>query len=127
MNNKKIYYAGSTICIISSQLFLLASLYNLFYCKKFIESLIILTLYYTSILYHYDGNKYMRYIDILVTRITIIICIIISILKKNILPIIFTLFVAIFYYIKLSSHPLYHSLTVHLPGFIGFITLYYNN
>ena len=51
-NKKK--YNGSNICILSSQLFLLASLFN-YYHNNIIESTSIFILYIPSIIYHYNG------------------------------------------------------------------------
>lgn len=84
----EVKYTGSLICLLSAHLFLLASLFNLFYCKNYIESIAILFLYFTSLLYHSNGDlKYFRKIDIIVTRFTILLCIITSLFYKNILPI----------------------------------------
>lgn len=123
----EVKYTGSLICLLSAHLFLLASLFNLFYCKNYIESIAILFLYFTSLLYHYNGDiKFFRKIDIIVTRFTILLCIITSLFYKNILPTIFTLFVIFFYYMNFSNSPTYHALNIHLIGFFGFLALYYN-
>ena len=126
-NKQKIDYNGSLICLISSHLFLIAALFNLIYCKNYIEGVLIYFIYITSIFYHYNGNKYMRNIDILTIRITCLVCLITSLIKQNILPALIGIFVIFFYYINLSNHPLYHALTVHLIGFFSFIALYFNN
>jgi hypothetical protein len=122
----EVKYNGSIICLLSAQLFLIASLFNLFYCKNYIDAIVIFLLYITSILYHYNGDKFFRKIDIMVTRFAILTCIITSLFYKNILPSIFTLFVIFFYYMNFSSSPTYHALSIHLIGFFGFLALYYN-
>lgn len=107
-------------CVLSSQLFLFAALFN--YNNNYVyPPYIIFSLYLSSILYHSTGNLVLRTIDILITRLTIIFCIIISINERNIYPSIFTGLVIMFY--RPNKSNLYHAIFVHIPGFFGFISL----
>lgn len=135
INHEK-QYNGSNICIISSHLFLLASIFN-YYHNNIIECFSIFSLYITSIIYHYNGEKYMnivnnftldyKQIDVYCCRIVISICIILSLMKYNIYPALATLFISIMYYYKISYTNTLHSILIHLPGALGFFALYYNN
>ena len=120
-------YKGSLISFLSSQLFLIASLFNYYRWNNYIEGITILLLYFTSILYHSSGNIYLRNVDMAITKLTVLVCGIMSLLKKNILPIIFVILVTFFYYANTSATPFYHSMFIHFPGFVGFMMLYFNS
>ena len=92
--NSKIY-SGSRLCILSSHLFLLASLFN-YYHNNIIECISIFILYITSIFYHNNGESNINYkiVDEYCCRIVIIICILLSLPKYNIYPTIATLFIS---------------------------------
>jgi hypothetical protein len=113
-------YKLNNFCVLTSQLFLLASIFN-YYNNYFYSSYSIFSLYCTSVLYHTTNNILFRKIDVFITKLTIFLCIIISINDKNIYPSLFTSFIIISYN-RNKSH-LYHSLLVHIPGFLGFISL----
>jgi hypothetical protein len=119
-------YEGSTICLLSSQLFLLASLFHYFHCDNILETILIFSGYLTSICYHYNGNATMRLIDIWIIRIGASVCNTNSIMYNNYLPGLFTSICAFFYYMRYSSSNLYHALCVHVPAFLSFITMYFN-
>ena len=133
INYKKIYN-GSTICFISSHLFLLASLFN-YYHNNIIECTSIFILYITSILYHTNGHTNetninifnYKLIDEYSCRIVISICIILSLSKYNFYPTVATLFIAIMYYYKIAYTNTLHAILIHLPGSFGFFALCYDN
>jgi hypothetical protein len=112
----------NNICVLSSQLFLLSSIFN-YYNNYFYSSYSIFILYCSSVLYHSTNNILVKKIDMFITKIAICLCIIISINEKNIYPSLCTSIVIMCYNPK-KSH-LYHSLLVHIPGFIGFMSLSY--
>ena len=123
-------YYGSYICLLSSQLFLLASLFN-YYHNNIIECISIFTLYITSIFYHNNGenNQNMinyKTIDIYCCRIVVFICGILSLYKYNIYPAFATLFIAIIYYYEIAYTNILHSILIHVPGSLGFFAIYYN-
>jgi hypothetical protein len=124
-------YNGSTIGVLSSHLFLLASLFNYYY-NNIIECISIFILYITSIFYHYNGennnslNINYKIIDEYCCRIVILICIILSLPKYNIYPTLATLFISIMYYNKINYTNILHSILIHLPGTLGFFSIYYN-
>ena len=124
-NHKK--YNGSNIGILSSHLFLLASLFN-YYHNNIIECISIFILYITSIFYHNNGESNINYkiVDEYCCRIVIIICILLSLPKYNIYPTIATLFISIMYYNNLNYTNILHSILIHLPGSLGFFSIYYN-
>jgi hypothetical protein len=133
--NYKKPYNGSNICIASSHLFLLASLFN-YYHDNIIECISIFTLYITSIIYHYNGEKNIfifnmfnldyKLIDVYCCRLVICICMIFSLIKYNICPTLATIFISIMYYYKISYTNILHSILIHLPGAFGFFAIYYN-
>ena len=124
-------YHGSNICIVSSHLFLLASLFN-FYNNNIIECICIFLLYITSIFYHNNGESNLntlnyKMIDIYCCRIVVFVCGILSLSKYNIYPTLATLFIAIIYYYEIAYTNILHSILIHLPGSFGFFFIYYNN
>lgn len=131
--NSKIY-SGSRICILSSHLFLVASLFN-YYHNNSIEAISIFILYITSFVYHYNGeneeNNIHRFnykrIDEYSCRIVISICMLLSLVNYNIYPTLATLFISIMYYYKIAYTNTLHAMLIHLPGAIGFFAIYYNN
>lgn len=142
--NKK--YIGSNICILSSHLFLLASLFN-YYHNNIIESISIFILYITSIIYHYNGEKTItinlinnhnyniniklklnyKTIDVYCCRIVISICILLSLINYNIYPTLATLFISIMYFYEVAYTNILHAILIHLPGSLGFFAIYNNN
>ena len=108
------------ICCVSSQLFLIASIINYNY-ENFWCSYYIFSMYITSIIYHSTGNMVIRNIDMFITKLSILLCVIICIYNKNIYPSIFTGFIMIAYNPNKSN--MYHAIFVHIPGFCGFIAL----
>ena len=136
IENTKKLYNGSTVCILSSHLFLISSLFNYYY-NNIIECIMIFILYLTSIFYHYNGeskinildifNLDCKTIDVYCCRIVIPLCMILSLLKYNIYPTFATLFIVIMYYTEIAHTNTLHSLLIHLPGMFGFLSIYYNN
>ena len=129
-------YNGSNICLLSSHLFLLSSLFN-YYHNNIIESFSIFSLYITSIFYHYYGEKTAclfnmfnidyKLLDVYCCHIVIFICSILSLMKYNMYPTLATIFIIIMYNNKISYTNTLHAILVHLPGALGFISIYYNN
>lgn len=129
-NQTKKYY-GSYICLVSSHLFLLASLFN-YYHNNIIECISIFILYITSIFYHNNGENNLnminyKIIDIYCCRIVILICGILSLINYNIYPTLATLFISIMYYYEIAYTNILHSILIHLPGALGFFAIYFNN
>lgn len=129
-NQTKKYY-GSYICLVSSHLFLLASLFN-YYHNNIIECISIFLLYITSIFYHNNGESNLnminyKTIDIYCCRIVVVVCGILSLSKYNIYPAFATLFIAIIYYYQIAYTNILHAILIHLPGAVGFFSIYYNN
>ena len=138
-NKKK--YNGSNICILSSQLFLLASLFN-YYHNNIIESTSIFILYITSIIYHYNGEKTIyinlinnniiklnyktKTIDVYCCRFVIFICMILSLINYNIYPTLATLFISIIYFYELAYTDILHSILIHIPATLGLFSIYNN-
>jgi hypothetical protein len=144
MNNNKIYN-GSKICFVTSQLFLIAGLYNIYHKNIFI-GVLILMLYISSSIYHYNGDKNAQKMDIFLIYFTGSLCILISLYNKNIIPLLILIVTGLLYKhnnnsilqkikkeYKYKTHDneyhifdnLYHTL-VHLTAFIGTLTLIYN-
>ena len=144
-------YKGSNICILSSHLFLLASLFN-YYHNNIIESISIFMLYITSIIYHYNGEKTVninllnnynyndnhnhnhiiklnlnyKTLDVYCCRIVISICILLSLINYNIYPTLATLFISIMYFYEIAHTNILHAILIHLPGALGFFAIYNN-
>ena len=146
-------YKGSNICILSSHLFLLASIFN-YYHNNIIESISIFILYITSIIYHYNGDKTVtinininvnvinnytynhnhnhniklncKKIDVYCCRIVISICILLSLINYNIYPTLATLFISIMYFYEIAHTNILHAILIHLPGALGFFAIYNN-
>lgn len=139
--NMKIYN-GSKICVLSSQLFLIAGIYNIYY-KNINLGILILLLYFSSTIYHSDGNELARNIDLFVVFIIIFVAIYWSYKYKNKFPVIMLLIVGIIY-VNNNNHILqllknkskhnlrddeyhiydyiYHSI-IHIIAFISFLVL----
>ncbi len=129
INTKKYY--GSYICLVSSHLFLLASLFN-YYHNNIIECISIFLLYITSIFYHNNGESNLnminyKTIDIYCCRIVVVVCGILSLMNYNIYPTLATLFISIMYYYEIAYTNILHAILIHLPGAVGFFSIYYNN
>ncbi len=125
-----IKYKGSYICVFSSQLFLIASLFN-FILGNYIESIAIFAMYMSSVSYHKNPNDENKIIDEYIVRIAIFICMALSLYNYNIFPTLATIIISVAYYTKTycencSYCNLYHALFVHFIGFLGFISIYYN-
>ena len=78
-------------------------------------------MYISSTIYHSTGNMVIRKIDMFITKLAILLCIMISICNKNIYPSLFTGFIMTAYNPNKSN--MYHVIFVHIPGFCGFIAL----
>jgi hypothetical protein len=124
-------YKGSYICVLSAQLFLVAAICNYNWCNYF-ESSIIFLVYITSIYYHKNPTILNKIIDEYMARITVIVSISSSLYYYNIFPSIFTSIMAYMYFnapkFQMNSHisNLYHALCVHIPCFLGLMSLIYN-
>ncbi len=129
MNN--LIYKGSKICVLSSQLFLIASLFNYFW-GNYIESSLIFLLFMTSVSYHKKPIPLYKIIDEFMVKFSIFISIVISLYNYNILPTISTIIITYAYYNSPDCKKpctlcnLYHAVFVHFIGFLGFISIYYN-
>lgn len=143
-NNKK--YNGSNICILSSHLFLLASLFN-YYHNNTIESISIFILYITSFIYHYNGEKTIniinnnniklnykpKIIDLYCCCSISLICILLSLknynttLNYNLYPTFFILFISIMYYYGIAHTNILHAILIHLPGSLACFIYNINN
>jgi hypothetical protein len=144
MNKEKIYN-GSKICLLSAQLFLIAGIYNIYH-KNIIIGFLLLLLYISSSIYHYNGNHTAKNIDIVVVYISSCICILISLYNRNLIPLFFLVIAGTLYNHNdnklleklkdesmIQTHPnmyhlydmIYHSL-IHFTIFIGTMTLIYN-
>lgn len=125
------YYKGSTICILSSQLFLIASLFNYMW-GNYIESSLIFLLFITSVSYHKKPIPLYKTMDNFMVKFSIFVSVVISLYNYNILPTISTIIISYNYYnrpdckIPCSTCNLYHALYVHYIGFLGFISIYFN-
>ena len=124
-------YEGSYICVLSAQLFLVAAICNYNWCNYF-ESSIIFLVYITSIYYHKNPTILNKVIDEYMARITVLVSISSSLYYYNIFPSIFTSTMAYMYFnapkFQMNSHisNLYHAICVHIPCFLGLMSLYYN-
>jgi len=124
-------YKGSKICLLSSQLFLIASLFNCIW-ENYVESFSIFAMYMTSINYHKKPTPINKFVDECMVKFAIFVCIVISLYNYNICPTISTLLISYYYYnrpeckIACSICNIYHSLFVHYIGFLGFISIYFN-
>lgn len=144
MNNNKIYN-GSKICFITAQLFLIAGFYNIYHRNIFI-GVLILMLYISSSIYHYNGDKTAKKMDIFLIYFTSSICILISLYNKNIVPIFLLIVTGLLYKHNNNSilqklkkeskykipdnethiyDNIYHTI-VHITAFISTLTLIYN-
>ena len=70
-------YKCSKICVLSSQIFLIASLFNCI-CGNYIESLIIFILYMISSYYHKNPTHINKILDEYIVKLTMFIINIIS-------------------------------------------------
>lgn len=126
-----IKYEGSTICVFSSQLFIIATLCNIVW-GNYVESIAILALFMTSVSYHKKPTDANKIIDGYMVKFSISISILISLYNYNVLPTLATILLAIAYYNKpdcksnCSHCNLYHAIFVHFIGFLGFMSIYYN-
>ena len=108
-------YEGSYICVLSGQLFLVAAICN-YNWGNYIESSIIFLVYIKSIYYHKHPTIINKFLDEYMARITV-----------------FTSIMSYMYFnapkFQLNSHisNLYHAICVHIPCFLGLMSLYYNN
>ena len=124
-------YEGSYICVLSGQLFLVAAICNYNWCNYF-ESSIIFLVYITSIYYHKNPTCINKILDEYMARITVLVSISSSLYYYNIFPSIFTSIMAYMYFnvpkFQMNSHisNLYHAICVHIPCFLGLMSLYYN-
>ena len=124
-------YTGSKICMLSTQLFLIASLHN-FNWGNYIESVTIYFLYITSWYYHSNPTPINKAIDEFMVKTTIIVTVVISLYNYNILPFVCTIILSYMYYkrpdykIPCTICNLYHASCVHFIAFLGFISIYYN-
>jgi len=124
-------YKGSYICVFSAQLFLIAAICNFTWCN-YLESSIIFLVYITSIYYHKNPTYINKVIDEYMARITVVVSISSSLYYYNILPSIFTSIMAYMYFnapkFKINSYisNLYHAICVHIPCFLGLMSLFYN-
>jgi hypothetical protein len=144
MNTNKIY-KGSKICFATSHLFLIAGLYNIYH-KNILIGVLLLMLYISSCMYHYNGDNLAKKMDIFIIYFATSICIMISLYNRNLVPLVILIITGILYkynnnsflkYFKSQSQiktpineyhifdNLYHTL-IHLTGFIGTLTLIYN-
>jgi len=125
-------YKGSYICVLSAQLFLVAAICN-YTWGNYIESSIILLVYITSIYYHKHPTIINKFLDEYMARITVFTTITSSLYNYNILPTVFTSIMSYMYFnapkFQMNSHisNLYHAICVHIPCFLGLMSLYYNN
>jgi len=124
-------YKGSYICVFSAQLFLIAAICNFTWCN-YLESSIIFLVYIISIYYHNKPTCINKIIDEYMARITVVVSILSSLYYYNILPSIFTSIMAYMYFnspkFQINSYisNIYHAICVHIPCFLGLISLYYN-
>ena len=129
MNN--LIYNGSKICVLSSNLFLIASLFN-FIWSNYIECSLIFLLFMTSVSYHKNPSPLYKIIDEFMVKFTIFICVVLSLYNCNILPTISTILIFYTYYNRPNCHMsctscnLYHAIFVHFIGFLGFMSIFYN-
>lgn len=129
MNN--LIYNGSKICVLSSQLFLIASLFNYMW-GNYIESSLIFLLFMTSVSYHKKPIPLYKNMDDFMVKFSIFISIVISLYNYNIFPTISTVIITYAYYnrpdckIPCSICNIYHAIFVHFIGFLGFMSIYYN-
>ena len=116
-------YQGSFICVGSSHLFLVAAIHNYLWCD-YVKSILILSLYITSVMYHSRPRKTLKILDCSVCGITAAYG---NIYAVNVLPYIFTFLVCLFYFLgnfpenTIKRH-VYHASTVHFIGFLGMLS-----
>jgi hypothetical protein len=124
-------YTGSKICVLSSQLFLIASLLNYIW-GNYIESITIFFLYISSFYYHKNPTPINKAIDKFMVKNAILVTVIISLYNYNIFPFISTVTLSYMYYIRSNCKKscticnLYHAIFIHFIAFLGFISIYYN-
>ena len=127
-------YVGSRICVLSSQLFLVASIYK-FKWGNYIECISIFLLYLSSIMYHKKPTHKNKKLDEFFVKINICTSIIISLFQYNIIPPICIIILSYMYYlnekrIKLKINSilsnLYHAIFIHFVAFIGFMSFRLN-
>ena len=143
MDTNKIYN-GSKICFITSHLFLIAGLYNIYHKNIFLGVLLIMV-YISSCIYHYDGDELAKKMDIFMVYFACSICILLSLYNRNIVPLIILVIAGTLYKhnnnfilillknkLEISSHTeydiidnIYHSI-IHIIAFLGSLTLIYN-
>jgi hypothetical protein len=124
-------YKGSKICVLSSQLFFIAALFN-YTWENYIESFSIFALYMTSINFHKKPTTINKFVDECMVKFSISISIVISLYHYNILPTISTIIITYMYYNRPDCKVpciicnLYHAIFVHFIGFVGFMCIFYN-
>jgi hypothetical protein len=143
MDTNKIYN-GSKICFITSHLFLIAGLYNIYHKNIFLGVLLVMV-YISSCIYHYDGDELAKKMDIFMVYFACSICILLSLYNRNIVPLIILVIAGTLYKhnnnfilillknkLEISSHTeydiidnIYHSI-IHIIAFLGSLTLIYN-
>jgi hypothetical protein len=143
MDTNKIYN-GSKICFITSHLFLIAGLYNIYHKNIFLGVLLVMV-YISSCIYHYDGDELAKKMDIFMVYFACSICIFLSLYNRNIVPLIILVIAGTLYKhnnnfilmllknkLEISSHTeydiidnIYHSI-IHIIAFLGSLTLIYN-
>jgi len=131
---KKDKYCGSYICILSAQLFLLASICN-FYWKNYIECIIIFIMYISSVNYHIIPTLQNKAIDEFLVKINMSIGIIISLYYYNVLPTLCAMLIIYMYYLEIRKFRfvmnsiksnIYHSIFIHFIAFLGFMSFNLN-
>jgi hypothetical protein len=123
---KETDYDGSKICLLSSQLFLIAAIYHIYYTKNYIVATGIILVYLTSCLYHGTGKG--RKLDMCSNISMMILFSIVLYKNNNTLPLVFCFMSVIGYcYNKKINDKnrqyYYHCLFVHIPVVIGFFTI----
>lgn len=133
-DTKQDNYFGSFISILSSHLFLFASLCYYYWGKK-IESIVLFIIYLFSINYHMIPTQSNKAMDELLVKITMCISIIISLFYYNILPTIFSIALCCMYYLEAKYLKLtyntnlsnaYHAIFIHFIGFLAIMSFSLN-
>lgn len=94
MENK--IYNGSAICVLTSQLFLIAGIYNIYY-KNIVFGILLICVYLSSTIYHCKGNEIARRIDLFVIFIMIIASFYYSYYYKDRFPLLVMTLISIIY------------------------------
>ena len=117
-------YTGSSICVISSHLFLVAAGCN-YYLECHVAGYLLFLLYLTSVCYHTRPGLVLRIVDrsTCLTTITYL-----NFTADDAIPFLYTVLVAYLYAwttrmpVNQTKSNLCHAFAIHFIGFLGFLS-----